>query len=250
MSGTAKEMQRWLEWVQTTSVALRREEPSGGVGSSASGCLVQYSGRRFVVTAGHAVPGTGWCVEIGFDAQVGDTEIWRLRGFSFVGEMRKGQGLAGMRMFDCCFEEVSHSVQPVFEHRTPRGVFSERRLRPVFITDLTALPQRDQQYAFAGEIKPEKHGNNWMADHATYPGLTYLHSDAETHTFKLPVTHPGHDEFRGCSGAPIVGEDGEIVAIVLSGETGADTIKGLSLAYVKPALDLYCASVPSLYGSE
>jgi len=124
---------------------------------------------------------------------------------------RRCSSQASMRVFDCCFEEISHTVQPVFEHRTPRGVFSERQLRPVFNTDLTTRPRHGQQYAFAGEIKPEKHGGNWMADHATYPGLTYLSSEGEIHTFVLPVKHPGHAEFRGCSGAPIVGEDARSV---------------------------------------
>lgn len=212
MDGTINEaQQRWLNWVQITSVSLRREDTAGGVGSSASGCLIQYRGRRFVVAAKHAVSGKGWCIEIGFDPRLDKTEVWRLQGFNVVGEMRKGQGLEDMRVFDCCFEEISHTVQPVFEHRTPRGVFSERQLRPVFNTDLTTRPRHGQQYAFAGEIKPEKHGGNWMADHATYPGLTYLSSEGEIHTFVLPVKHPGHAEFRGCSGAPIVGEDARSV---------------------------------------
>jgi hypothetical protein len=109
-------------------------------------------------------------------------------------------------------------------------VFSEPRPRPVFETDLTALPVPGRWYGFAGEIKPEKHGPNWAATHVTYPGLTYLSSEREVHTFSLPVQHPGHEEFRGCSGAPIVGNDGEVVALVLRGCPMKNTIEGLSLA--------------------
>jgi hypothetical protein len=245
-----KAQQRWLELVQASSVALRGEDLSGDIAASASACIIEYRGRRFVLTAAHAVRKKRWSIEIGFDPKVGATEVWHLRGFSMIGEVRRGEGLEDARALDCCFEEIGHSVQPVFEHRTPRGVFPEQRPRPVFTTDLTALPGSGQRYGFAGEIKPEKHGPNWAAAHVTYPGLTYLSSEREVHTFALPVSHPGHEEFRGCSGAPIVGEDGRAFALVLGGDPAKNTIDGLSLAYLKPALDMYCATVPSPYGDS
>jgi hypothetical protein len=239
---------RWLELLQTSSVALRTEDASGALHGSASGCIVQYRDRRFLLTAAHAVRDRNWVLEIGFDPQTGGTEVWRLRGFAVVGEIRLGDDVSDARALDCCFEEIGHAVQPVFEHRTPRGVFSDRVPRAIFTTDLTARPESDQLYGFAGEIKPEKHGAHWAATHATYPGLTYVSSEREIHTFSLPVKHPGHQEFRGCSGAPIVGEDGQPVALVVRGDPVKNTIDGLSLAYLKPAIDLYCDAVPSPYG--
>ena len=75
---------------------------------------------------------------------------------------------------------------------------------------------------------------------AVYPGLRYIKSEGPFFEFMLPVSHPGHDAFRGCSGAPIVDTKRRLVAIVSYGDYEKDTIYGVSLARYKFALDFYC----------
>lgn len=236
---------QWSEWAQITSVPLCQENEAGEVIAAASGCLIQYRNRRFLLTVAHAVPGSRWAILLGFDAEANLFEVYRLRGFNAVAVTRRQW--VDLRDLDFCFEEVGPDVDPVFEHRTPMGVFSERRARHVFATDLATPPRAGQMYAFSGEIKAERHGRDWVSTSVTYPGLRYASSNGEFHTFQIPVPHPGHESFMGCSGAPIVGEDREAVALVLRGDEEANTITGISLSFVKPTLDLYCASIPSPY---
>ena len=53
------------------------------------------------------------------------------------------------------------------------------------------------------------------------------------HYFSLKGKHPGHEEFEGCSGAPILDGDGNVVALVCGGNTYSNTIRGISLSRMK-----------------
>jgi hypothetical protein len=118
-----------------------------------------------------------------------------------------------------------------------RGTTDERP-RHVFATNLSDGPDPTQIYAFAGQIKPELHGSMaFVTDMIVCPGLRYLRSEGEFHIFQLPVEHPGHQEFKGCSGAPIVDVNKTLVAIVCDGDTSTNTIRGVSVARYKFAFD-------------
>lgn len=67
--------------------------------------------------------------------------------------------------------------------------------------------------------------------------LTLRSNDYPYIVFNLPYdNHPGHKWFRGCSGAPILNQNGKPVALVCSGDTHANTLTGISLRALLPAL--------------
>jgi hypothetical protein len=44
--------------------------------------------------------------------------------------------------------------------------------------------------------------------------------------------------FKGCSGAPIVDDDGNLVSLVVSGQTGmTDIVNGIPLSEMQPVID-------------
>jgi hypothetical protein len=239
---TDEERQEWMEWVQITSIPLHREDEAGAVVAGAIGCLIDYRGRRFLLSAHHAMQGERWFIVIGFDATAGQFEVYRPSAIVRVAETEKNW--VNFRDLDFCFAEIANDVTSIFEHRTPFGVFSEARPRHVFQTDLTTVPNPESTYAFSGQIEGERHGPDWVSVHVTYPGLKYLRTERELHVFSLPVPHPGHVAFKGCSGAPIVDTEKRAVALLLSGNEENNTVSGISLAYLKTTLDLYCASFP------
>lgn len=227
---------QWLEWVLVTSFPLRRFDASGKAVEFASGCLVDYYGQRFLLSVQHAVgmQSNGWVVDLG-QTDRGDTEIYRPHSFNYVGEITRGTGQ--MKHIDFCYTQVPSDLNGVFQNATPRGIFDERP-RHVFASDLSDLPSPNQVYAFSGEVKPERHGPNVMAfEKHVYPGLKFLRTEGEFHVFKLPVEHPGHDSFRGCSGAPIVDMNRKVVALVCNGNEDEGTIFGVSLNRYKFAFD-------------
>lgn len=233
------DVQEWLQWVQVTSVPLRRLDVGDIPVGIASACLIDYQGRRFLLSVQHAVDmgAKDWIIDLGYDPSKG-TEFYRPRSFNYVMEMTRGTGV--IREIDFCYTEVPNDLISIYQHVTPRGI-SDERPRHVFETELTATPDPEQIFAFAGEVKPEYHGpSTVVTEMHVFPGLRYLRTEGEFHVFQLPVPHPGHQQFRGCSGAPIVDMNKSVVALVCDGDIPTNTIRGVSLARYKFAVDFIC----------
>jgi hypothetical protein len=62
--------------------------------------------------------------------------------------------------------------------------------------------------------------------------------------FHLPVEHPGHEYFYGCSGAPIIDAEGHVVALVCKGDMETSTVYGISLRRYQVALDIHVGRFP------
>lgn len=240
---TEEEQKQWLEWVHLTSIPIRRLDPNDSPVGTASACLINFRGRRFVLTVSHAVKmgSCDWVIDLGFDTRKG-TEIYRPSSFLYLGELKRSAG--EITDVDYCYAEVPLDVEPVYQHLTPRGPQSEKHARHIFNQSDLSEPSTKEVYAFSGEVHPERHGTHAMLTQPTvYPGLRYKRSEGSFHEFTLPVPHPGHESFRGCSGAPIVDTRRRVVALVSSGDDTENIIYGVSLARYRFALDFYCNQI-------
>lgn len=229
----------WLEWVLVTSVPLRRLDENDTPIGVASACLIDFAERRFLLSVQHAVDraSEGWVVDLGYERGKG-TAIFRPRSFNYVAEMVCGSGI--IRDIDFCFTEVPGDLVSVYQHSKPVGISDERR-RHVFRSDLSDKPDSKQIFAFSGQVKPELHGvSALVTEMNVYPGLRFVRTEGEYHMFELPVPHPGHEAFRGCSGAPIVDMNRNVVALVCDGDVNTNTVRGVSIARYKFALDFIC----------
>ena len=240
---TTDERNKWLEWVPITSIPLKRLGPGESPFGFASGCLVNYQGRRFILTVAHAV-GLGssdWVIELGNDEERG-AEFYRPACFLYLGEMNPGTGEIGD--VDYTWAEVPTNLESTFQLLTPFGPKSEKRRRQVFDLATVGEPDANELYAFSGEIHPEIHASlGLVTEPVLYPGLRYIKSDGPFYQFRLPVTHPGHESFWGCSGAPIVDTNRRLVALVSSGDIPENVIYGIALSRYRSALDFYCNEI-------
>lgn len=116
---------------------------------------------------------------------------------------------------------------------------SERK-RTVFTSSLDNLPSKNELYAFSGRIMPSfiKDADTLAVEHHTFPGLKYERTENECHVFKIPVPHPGHEKFQGCSGAPIIDTKRNVVALVCSGNRENNEIYGVSLQRYKSVIEI------------
>lgn len=232
-------IKEWLQWVLVTSIPLRHFDEGGSPIGIASGCLVVSAGRKFILSVRHAVTpeSKGWAIELGYDSEKG-TEMYWPKSFSYMAEMKKGSGI--IDEVDFCFAEVAADLESTYAYRTPRSV-SDVRPRHIFGIEEFIEPNLAAMYAFAGEVKPEKHGpNSFATEMNVYPNLRFLRSEGAFHVFKLPVDHPGHNSFRGCSGAPIVDTEQRVVALVSDGDETTGTIRGVAISRAATALSWYC----------
>lgn len=240
---TSDQRNKWLDWVPITSIPLKRLGPERTPIEFASGCLVDYRGRRFILTVAHAVKldSSDWIIELGNDEERG-AEFYQPIGFLYLGEMKRQT--SEIADVDFAYAEVPTNLESTFQLLTPFGPRSEKRPRHIFNLATVGEPDAKELYAFSGEIHPEIHASlGLVTEPAVYPGLRYIKSVGPFYQFGLPVPHPGHDFFRGCSGAPIIDTKGRLVALVSYGDISSNLVCGVALSRYRFALDFYCNEI-------
>lgn len=234
-------VQKWLSWLPITGQPLRHYDANETPQGIGSGAIVEYRQRRFLLTVAHVVKTnqSGWVMDTGPLPEVGPGHgTYTPFAFFYGGEGSRSTG--GNRMLDFCFAEISPDLKSHYQHRTPFKT-KPKRLRHIFDASHFATPDTESVYGFAGEINPTTYApGSYCVDMVAYAGLKYLRTENEMHVFKLPMKHPGHDEFRGCSGSPIVDMQKRVVALVSCGDEEQGLIYGVSLHYCTIYLDQYC----------
>lgn len=204
----------------------------------ASGCMIDYLNKRMLLSVFHATGTEGnWAIELRFVKGKG-TELYYIGALNFLAEMTIG--ISEIRNIDLSYTEIPFDVYSYFQELTPNGELISERKRTVFHPNFEDIPTKEELYGFSGQILPEfiSDMNTLVVEHNTYPGLTYDRTAGDYYVFKLPVQHPGHQYFQGCSGAPILDTKGNIIALVCSGNKEHNEIYGISLNKFKVALDI------------
>jgi len=227
----------WIRSLQLSSIPLRQLDGSSMPIGFASGCLIDYLGKRLILSVFHATGrDTTWAIPIKFERSKG-TEIYWPRLFNYVGEMTLG--VPEIKEVDFSFAEVANDLVSYFQELTMRGEILFEAPRKIFAPSFDVMPSKDETYGFSGETMHEMHGSHTLAtEHLICPGLKYVETKNGYHVFKLPVDHPGHKYLKGCSGAPIIDTKDNIVALVCRGDISENTITGVSLNKYKFALDV------------
>lgn len=229
--------ERWINLLKLSSIPLRKIDGDLLPVGIASGCLIDYLGRRVLLSVFHATKRDGnWGIEVRFEINKG-TQIYRPGGFNYLGEMRLGSGK--INEIDFSYVEVSQDLVSYYQEITIDETIQNETPRIVFAPDFSILPSSDELYGFSGQVLPEMHGTQTLVtQHSICHSLQYIDSENGYHIFKLPFPHPGHKQFEGCSGAPIIDTKGNVVALICYGVKGENTIYGISLAKYKIALDI------------
>jgi hypothetical protein len=91
-------------------------------------------------------------------------------------------------------------------------------------------PQIGIDYGFCGQIKPSIIPN-YAIDTQNYCHLDYRFKETRDwiQVFTPPIQHPGHDFYHGCSGAPIIDDNDNIVSLLICGDIDANEIYGVNL---------------------
>lgn len=203
----------------------------------ASACVISYLEKRILLTVHHATGNNGnWVIELEYDPSKSATKIHQLGGMYFL----KSINLSTSKTFDVDFSfiEIPDTIEAYHQninYQTNQVNWSQKRLigNPYFDED----PRTDTKYCFSGWIRGNKKDDKLLSENIEYNDLEYIKTEDGYHLFKLPFTHPGHDAFKGCSGAPIMDEDGNIVALVCKGDISTNMVYGISLKRYKIAID-------------
>lgn len=227
--------------------------PAGG----GSGCLIDYYGKRYLLTVEHVVNhprAYQLLVVMGWDAESRKTEL-RTPGrpvYAQQGMMPEGavdlDGLT-LQSIDLAYFEVPYNDIPKQQIITRDGTVRTSTPLTVWTDKQLTTPEIGCKCGFAGHTSHDtkfdaRIANDVYLQYSLFRkcyDLTFEGAAGDFYAFKLPFSHPGVGFFEGCSGAPIIDQNGNVVALVSHGreENGVleDYIYGVPIDKYKLVMD-------------
>jgi hypothetical protein len=153
---------------------------------------------------------------------------------------------AKLEPIDFAYVEVHPGLSPVRQEiEFPNTIKSETPIT-IHTPTLTDEPALGENYGFSGLVLPthEEHFGVTYVERQPriYSGLSFLRTENGYHYFALPFPHPGHENFEGCSGAPVLSEKGAFVGL-LCGGTDKDEIKVIAIRPQKTPIDIFVGEI-------
>ncbi len=229
-----------------SSVPLVRLNDQGLPTGIASGCLIDYSRKRLLLTAAHATGDQGnWAIMLRFVPGQG-TANYKLGTMNFLARGSLAQ--PGLTKIDLSYVEVPPSV---IAHRQEieMATGAVKSESPITVHTLSWAdePQHDETYGFCGMVMPVREAHFGQTFHTGVlrisSGLTFLRTEGDYHYFRLPSQHPGHEHFEGCSGAPVLSNTGKIVGLLCGGCESTNEVWAISFQSYKLAIDILVGNV-------
>jgi hypothetical protein len=215
--------------LEVSSVALAKIGKTNLPDGFASGCLMDYYGRRLLLTVAHAThTGPPLALAIGWDTEKRRVKLWRLGALNFLarGQLNTGMALEKMslREVDFAYADVPRDVEPRLEKIDgPTGNILESRQCTVWPATAILEPQADVQYGFAGHTKHSLEDHRLIAADVKFCfselrlcfPLSFVGAQDDLLAFKLPIE------------------------LVCKGDVGPSTVFAISLRHYQIALDIH-----------
>lgn len=211
----------------------------------ASGCLIDYTGKRILLTVSHATGDQkNWVVQLRYVPDKG-TDIFQLGPMQFLS--RGSLFSPKLEDIDFSYVEVPSNLCAYRQEIEPPNLVKSQSPIEVHKPSLEDVPQPEDEFGFCGMVLPthEEHFSQLYTggELRVYSGLTFLRTENDYHVFLLPFSHPGHEHFQGCSGAPVLSNSGAIVGLVCKGCEKTNEIWAISLKAYKLPIDILVGNV-------
>lgn len=224
------------EYITLSSIPIRSIGGDGMPTGIASACICSYAGKRILLTVHHATGNmANWAIQVKFEPNKG-TAMQSLGAMNFLKSFNIHTSIG--KDIDFSYVEIPDDIELVSQEidlRTGSVLNEKKRLDSK--VDFNIIPFASESYGFSGQVMPELAGNTFITQLKTYTGLKYIGDEEHYYIFELPFSHPGHEHFEGCSGAPIIDTKGNVVALVCKGDITTNRVYGISLKQYEIAIN-------------
>ncbi len=209
-----------------SSIPLRKLDGNLRPVAFASGALINYAGKRVLLTVRHALNSPGnWAAEMKYVHGKG-TQLHQLGAANFVSVVDIASGT--ISDVDFAFVQVDGQFVPCLQSVRCDGAIEFECPRILSSVDFEREPTPEEEYGFSGQVTMKEEGGILNGVMSVYDGLRFRRTEGDYHVFSIPK-YDSHDAFKGCSGAPIIDSQGNTVALVCRGNTVTKEIRGVSL---------------------
>lgn len=225
-------------------VSLKQLEDNNIPINMASGCIINYNNRHFLLTVFHAVGNQGkWALDLKYKHP--EMKMYPLNGFVFL--IKTKINTPNIDDVDFAVKEIDKSIIPYYQEieSNAQGNIIQEIPKYIYNTDFTIEPSLNKIYSFAGLTQPNlgeySQDKYFLEQTLSYEkNMSFLGSinDGDIYVFKLSRQHQGHKYYQGCSGSPILDDDGNIVSLVTGGNEEKNEIYGINVSRYKVVLDV------------
>lgn len=205
---------------------------------SASACLIRYKGVLFLLTVAHAIKSAkDWYLALEFQ----DGKGWKnqpiapmsyLRRLQILPAKVRGHGLDFAYKDLLCVPDAYHEV------RDNGGKLITKKRRRVIDTDLAAVPNTQSEYAFWGAAYDAPIYPYFYLIPRTEDRLRFVGAKGDYLFFQRRTRYRSYTDYKGCSGAPIMDRDGNLVALIVRGDKKNTGFWGFNLAKHRSVFDI------------
>ena len=235
-----------LASVQVYTMENGEENPSG----FGSGFILKYKDRYFFTTVFHVIKDeVETFLETNLPPQKDKQTLQPIGGiYSFnLLKVPPGISLDGFEelltkpgeIIDIAFSEYfPNKMGPLIQREIDFGGLKIHEGRKIILDEQNiSQPNKDCIYSFFGNIKHEYEGVDLKFSPKLIYDLKLRKNFGDFYKFQVQKTILHKEEFEGCSGAPIIDNYGNLVAIVCKVATGTNLVYGFSLSKLIELID-------------
>jgi len=241
-SVTNEEQHVWATNILLSSIPLWKYE-NGIPTANASGCLVDYCGGRFILSVAHAtIAKSEWIFEVKtmeeFEGVMQSIlQPIKMNSLSQFKMLNKKGGFTKPKIAEFTYKmlpEDFSSTHVIFDAGNLRSTH-----RTVFAPTFEKKPSKNMRYGFYGQTRFRGVvGNSIICKPRLEKNLKYVGKQGDYFKFELPHKYGSHENYLGCSGAPIIDEENNVVALVTFGEKSSNCIFGIDISRYRAALEI------------
>jgi hypothetical protein len=203
---------------------------------SASGCVVKYSDNLFLLSVWHATGAGNWTLLIEYDESRKAMKLKPL-DMTFMKLLKVANGvIADCRDVDFSVQLLSEPPNAMHQEIREDGVVLSSLPKRIIPTTLDGRPDPKSTYGFwGGEYDAFEPGKFYLIQHLE-ENLRWTDEDEDMLFFERSEPYRSYADYKGCSGAPITDEKGNLVAVLVGGDEDNSGFWGLSVAKYRSVL--------------
>jgi len=218
-------------------------------GRNASGCIVEYNKTKFLLTVFHAVGEGKWALCLWWDNAKKVVKSYLLNNLTFLTEIDLKS--LNISQVDFAVQLINEeNIEPYFQVVDINGTIKYENKITIHNVNFDVEPSEKQLYSFAGLTQSQKierkNQNDIIKQRVTVvKNMKFIKKidGGNIYVFKLPHPYIDHKFYKGCSGAPILDQYDNIVALVIEGNKETDEIYGINMNKFKLILDIESGAI-------
>jgi len=233
-----------------SSLRLRRLNEKLMPTGCGSACLVNYTGKTIVLTVAHnTVDQKNWAIETKYIPSLRKTENYQIGAMNFTvkGTLQfsgsQPIGFSQPSLIDFAYKIVTNPPTPLQQELNANGLIKSSVETIRLDTNLQCIPNKELEYGFYGQIKGDLSGNILKWRGRLEMGMKYLGIDREFYLFETREKNLTDSDYEGCSGAPILDSNGELVSLVKAVDSKGGLVRGVKLSECKAFMDIECGNI-------